>query len=107
MNVYAIDLIIFFYLFVLGWILETAFKSIRDRQFVNSGFLNGPYIPLYGFGAVLVQKVLFIVAPVYLFYNFPLNNGGYSYSNRNNCCFKPRDSCHRSKSSRRYEKHYL
>lgn len=38
----------------LGWITETVFKSIRDNRFVNSGFLSGPFCPLYGLGAVII-----------------------------------------------------
>ena len=38
----------------LGWLLESAFVSIRQRHLVNRGFLNGPFCPIYGFGAVLI-----------------------------------------------------
>jgi uncharacterized membrane protein len=42
-----------FYSF-LGWMIETVFKSIRDRRIINSGFLAGPFCPLYGFAALLI-----------------------------------------------------
>lgn len=42
-----------FYAF-LGWLLESSFKTIRERHFVNSGFLLGPFVPLYGFGALFI-----------------------------------------------------
>ncbi len=42
-----------FYSF-LGWVLETAFAGVKHRKFVNRGFLNGFFCPIYGFGAVLV-----------------------------------------------------
>ena len=38
----------------LGWICETFFCSAAQRRFVNRGFLNGPFCPIYGFGALLV-----------------------------------------------------
>ncbi|MGI5895555.1 MAG: putative ABC transporter permease [Oscillospiraceae bacterium] len=38
----------------LGWICETFFCSVAQRRFVNRGFLNGPFCPIYGFGALLV-----------------------------------------------------
>lgn len=38
----------------LGWIVESVFKSILFKKPVNSGFLHGPFIPIYGVGAVLV-----------------------------------------------------
>lgn len=37
-----------------GWILESVSKTIAQRKFVNSGFLNGPICPIYGCGAVIM-----------------------------------------------------
>lgn len=50
----------FIYAFI-GWILEVSFKAMRRGVFVNSGFLNGPYCPVYGFGAVVVLYFLSLV----------------------------------------------
>lgn len=36
----------------IGWILESAYKSVKERRLVNSGFLSGPFVPIYGFGAL-------------------------------------------------------
>jgi len=50
-----------FYLIVysfFGWILESVFKSILQRKWVNSGFLHGPLCPIYGFGALIM--ILFL-----------------------------------------------
>lgn len=48
-----------FYIFALaGWIYESTFVSIRSRKPVNRGFLVGPILPLYGFGAVSVYILL-------------------------------------------------
>lgn len=48
-----------FYIFAFaGWIYECTFVFLRDRKFVNRGFLLGPVLPLYGFGAVLVYVLL-------------------------------------------------
>ncbi|MFZ3114873.1 MAG: phosphohydrolase [Syntrophales bacterium] len=50
--------VVFFYLYVLfsllGWLLEVAFRSWKSKRFVNPGFLRGPYLPLYGMGALLL-----------------------------------------------------
>lgn len=35
-----------------GWILEVIFRSFRAKVFVNPGFLRGPYLPIYGIGAI-------------------------------------------------------
>lgn len=60
-----------FYLFIfysfLGWITETTFVSINRKQFVNMGFLDGPFSPIYGSGAL---AVILLVFPFH--YNFLL-----------------------------------
>ena len=46
---------------IFGWALESCFHTfVLDKHWVNRGFLNGPYIPIYGFGAMLV---LFVLGP--------------------------------------------
>jgi len=35
----------------MGWIAESAYRSVAEHRAVNSGFLSGPFIPIYGFGA--------------------------------------------------------
>ncbi len=48
------DILIFFYLYsFLGWLYESTLYTVRQRKFVNRGFLNGPYCPIYGSGAIL------------------------------------------------------
>jgi hypothetical protein len=37
-----------------GWCLETSYRSANRRRFVNAGFLRGPFLPIYGLGAVAV-----------------------------------------------------
>ncbi|MCI7442514.1 MAG: putative ABC transporter permease [Clostridium sp.] len=41
----------------LGWGCETIYCSIDDKKFVNRGFLNGPFCPIYGTGALLVIDI--------------------------------------------------
>lgn len=43
---------------VVGWIYESTLCSITGKKLVNRGFLNGPYCPIYGCGAVLDILVL-------------------------------------------------
>jgi uncharacterized membrane protein len=38
----------------MGWIIEVVYRSITQREFINAGFLYGPFVPLYGFGAALL-----------------------------------------------------
>lgn len=51
----------FFYFYCLfGWCFESTFVSICSKHFVNRGFMKGPWLPLYGTGAI---SVLFITLP--------------------------------------------
>lgn len=50
-------LYLLFYFFVysiVGWMLESSYRSLIERKLINSGFLHGPYCPIYGFGAVIM-----------------------------------------------------
>ena len=47
--------LIFFYFYcVCGWIFESTYVSLRKKAFINRGFMHGPWLPLYGTGAILV-----------------------------------------------------
>lgn len=41
---------------ILGWILEVAYRSSRAGRFVNPGLLKGPYLILYGAGALILME---------------------------------------------------
>jgi uncharacterized membrane protein len=43
----------FFYAFI-GWIWEVSYVSIKEQKAQNRGFLFGPIIPIYGFGALII-----------------------------------------------------
>lgn len=40
---------------ILGWMLEVSYRSLRDNRFVNPGLLKGPYLILYGTGALILM----------------------------------------------------
>lgn len=42
----------------LGWILESVVRTICERKIINTGFLIGPFCPIYGFGAIIM--ILFL-----------------------------------------------
>lgn len=45
----------FFYLYCfLGWLWETCYVSVRKAKWVNRGFIHGPFLPIYGSGAIVV-----------------------------------------------------
>ena len=43
----------YFYCF-LGWVWETCYVSVRQGKWVNRGFMRGPFLPIYGSGAIVV-----------------------------------------------------
>lgn len=68
------DIIIYYitYFFIYsfaGWVLESVCKTIEQRKLVNSGFLNGPFCPIYGFGAIIMLLCLSFLKdkPIILF----------------------------------------
>lgn len=54
-------LLFFFFYCLAGWIWESCYVSVRKKKWVNRGFLHGPWLPIYGFGAVIV---LWLTLPV-------------------------------------------
>lgn len=54
----SLTTVIFFIYAFAGWIMETTSISIRNKKFVNRGFLIGPVCPIYGYGVVLVSLLL-------------------------------------------------
>ena len=43
---------------VAGYIYEIIYYLVIDNELVNRGFLYGPYLPVYGFGAVFMLWIL-------------------------------------------------
>lgn len=60
---YSVDQLIWIFVIYafLGWCAEVIFSTIQTRKFINRGFLNGPYCPVYGFGIIIV---LFLLTPI-------------------------------------------
>ncbi len=50
--------LLFFIYSILGWIMEVTAKLVRERKFINRGFLIGPYCPIYGYGVLLMTFFL-------------------------------------------------
>lgn len=44
----------FFVYAFLGWCSEVCFAALKNGRFVNRGFLNGPWCPIYGCGLCIV-----------------------------------------------------
>lgn len=47
--------VLFFYVYCfLGWIWESGYVSARERKWTNRGFMHGPFLPIYGSGAIMI-----------------------------------------------------
>ena len=54
----VIQWLFFFYLYCFfGWIFESTYVSAKSRKFVNRGFMRGPFLPIYGSGAIMMLVV--------------------------------------------------
>ncbi|MBS6195621.1 MAG: hypothetical protein KH828_08580 [Clostridiales bacterium] len=42
----------------LGWVWESCYVSVKNRKWVNRGFVSGPFVTIYGVGAVAVYVIL-------------------------------------------------
>lgn len=39
---------------ICGWIMESFFRSVYERKLINTGFLKGPFCPIYGIGSLII-----------------------------------------------------
>ena len=64
---------------ILGWVLEVTYRSVRDKRFVNPGLLRGPYLPLYGTGALILMEAISLLqgshVPTKVFVYFVFTTG--------------------------------
>jgi len=45
----------FFYIYcMMGWVIECTYVSVRTRKLTNRGFMMGPWLPIYGSGAIVM-----------------------------------------------------
>ena len=48
----------FFYIYCFaGWCIESGYVSVKERKLTNRGFMRGPFLPLYGSGAIMMLVV--------------------------------------------------
>lgn len=53
-----IQWLFFFYFYCFfGWCFESSYVSLKKRRWVNRGFMRGPFLPLYGSGAIIMLVV--------------------------------------------------
>ncbi|MCM1334857.1 MAG: putative ABC transporter permease [Bacteroides sp.] len=47
-------LFLFFIFCNIGWVQESLIESVYHKRWINRGFLKGSYIPIYGFGGLIL-----------------------------------------------------
>ena len=53
-----IQWLFFFYMYsFFGWCFESTYVSLKSKRWVNRGFMKGPFLPLYGSGAIMMLVV--------------------------------------------------
>lgn len=54
----VIQWLFFFYFYCFcGWCVESAYVSVKNRKLTNRGFMRGPFLPIYGSGAIMMLVV--------------------------------------------------
>lgn len=72
-NIYLISprVVTLFYYFIIysfmGWCIETVYATINKKEFVNRGFLHGPFCPIYGYGTLSIIVLLKSIESNYVF----------------------------------------
>lgn len=49
---------IFFIAATIGWLFEVIMHIIQRGEFVNRGVLQGPWLPIYGYGSIAILTIL-------------------------------------------------
>ena len=50
-------LFMFYFYCFFGWCFESSYVSLKSRKPVNRGFMKGPFLPLYGSGAIMMLVI--------------------------------------------------
>lgn len=51
-------LLLFFIFCLIGWIWEVSLHYVQGGGFINRGILQGPWLPIYGSGGILILVIL-------------------------------------------------
>ena len=61
MKIFLIYLFLFIVGSMFGWLLEVIFRRFFSaKKWVNPGFMKGPWLPLYGFGVILMFTMCYL-----------------------------------------------
>ncbi len=74
MQIFLIYLFLFLFGCMAGWVVELLFRRFFSaKKWVNPGFMKGPWLPLYGFGVILMFSMCFLCVSFFST-NIPLYN---------------------------------
>lgn len=61
MQIFLLYLFLFIVGCILGWFIEVLFRRlVSAKRWVNPGFMKGPWLPLYGFGVIVMFTMCFL-----------------------------------------------
>lgn len=46
--------VIFYIYCFLGWVWESCYVLLENKKWTNRGFMKGPFLPIYGSGAIII-----------------------------------------------------
>ena len=59
MDIEIFSLLTYFVIYsIAGWILESTVRSVIEKKIINTGFLIGPFCPIYGIGCIIILLFL-------------------------------------------------
>ena len=58
MNLFLQFIFIFYMGCTLGWFLELFYRRLAHGKWINPGFLIGPYLPVFGFGSLIITTFI-------------------------------------------------
>ena len=90
-------LLVFYLYCMLGWCFESTVVSVGQRRLVNRGFLRGPMLPIYGFGAVILLHVSLPLKqhPVWLYLASMIAATVFEYTPSRDSSFRAISACAR------------
>ncbi len=66
MKIFLMYLFLFIVGCFIGWVIEVLYRRIfAAKKWVNPGFMKGPWLPLYGFGVVLMFSMCLIIVGLF------------------------------------------
>lgn len=56
---YIFDILTYFIIYsFLGWVMESIVRTVCEKKIINTGFLHGPFCPIYGIGSIILFLLL-------------------------------------------------